>query len=91
MICVKDRLFVAGGEKNILAIYATSTDSWSHGVKLQLKHYFGAVLHQNNTIMVVGGEDQKKVESYDLDTGLWSVCDWEIPKPLIHLHGLMIN
>ena len=91
MTCVNGKLCVAGGVKNILAWYTPSTDTWAHGVKLQLRHYFGAVMHQNNTILVVGGEDQKKVESYDLDTGVWSVCNWEMPERLINLHGLMID
>ena len=86
----KDKFCVAGGSKNILAWYTPSTDTWVHGAKPLLTHRFGAVLHHHNTIMILGGEDQKKVESYDMDTGVWSVCDWEMPAPLMLLHGLML-
>ena len=90
MICVNDRLCVAGGRNNILAWYIISTDTWLHGPKLELQHHRAAVLHQKNTIVVIGGS-QKKVESYDLDTGVWSVGDWEMPKSIKDLHGLVIN
>ena len=91
IICVNERLYVAGGKNRILAWYGLYTDTWSHGVQPQFEHSFGAVVYQYNTILVIGGVDEKKVESYDLDTGVWSVCDWEMPKCIGDLHGLMIN
>ena len=91
MICVNDRLYVAGGEHEILAWYILSTDTWIHGAKPRLCHFYGAVFYQNNNIVVVGGADEWKVESFDLDTGVWSVCNWKMPRRLKDLRALMIN
>ena len=55
-IYAKDRLYVVGGKKKIIAWYIPSTDSWLHGAKHQHLHFYGAVMHQKNTILLVGGE-----------------------------------
>ena len=90
MTQVNDKLCLTGGER-ILAWYSPLTDAWSQAnVVLQFDHCFGAVLHHSNTIIVIGGSSHLKVESYDMDTGVWSICDWETPKQLYNAHGLKL-
>ena len=92
MIQVKDKLCVVGGYNNMHAWYTPSTDTWLlSATKPSFCHAHGALLYRQNTIFIIGGCDQKKVESYDLDTGVWSVCDWEMPKAVGFLHGLMLG
>ena len=92
MIQVNDHLCLAGGENKILAWYSPSADTWSlTNATPHLHHSWGAVLHQHKTIMILGGVMQKKVESYDIDTGVWSVCDWEMPEELQNIHGLKLH
>ena len=90
MIQVNDRLYLAGGYYNCsIAWYTPSTNTWrSNASPHQLQHHLGAMLHHDNTILFLGGWNQEKVESFDLDTGVWSVCDWEVPKQLEYLHCL---
>ena len=92
MIKVHDQLCVAGGNNKVHAWYTPLIDTWAHAAtKPLLQHFFGAMLYHNNIILILGGHNQRKVESYDMDTGVWSVSEWEIPKPLRHLHGLMFR
>ena len=91
MICVKDQFCVTAGSSGALAWYTPATDMWSVGTKFQLKHQRGAVVQHHNTILVLGGFEQEKVESYNIDSGVWSVCDWKIPKPLCNLHAFNLD
>ena len=92
MIQIGDQLMVLGGYENpVMAWYTPSTDTWALGSKPQLKHYFGAVLHHKSTIMLVGGHQQRKVESYDMNTGVWSICDWKMPLGFFNLHGFVYD
>ena len=90
MIQVNDQLCLAGGENKILAWYSPSTDAWSQAnAKPHLVHHWGAVLHQDNKIIILGGKE-KKNESFDMDTGVWSVLDWELPKFRYNIYGLKV-
>ena len=92
LIRVNDKLCFVGGYLNkILAWYTPVTDTWSKAADPLLQHQWGAALHQHNTIVILGGYEQKKVEVYNMDTGVWSVCDYEVPKPLLNLRGFKFD
>ena len=91
MIQVNDQLCLAGGKyEKILAWYSPLTDTWSQAnAKPQFAHQFGATLHQDNKIIILGGNEMKS-ETFDMDTEVWSVCDCEMPTSFYHLHGLKL-
>ena len=66
MIQVRDLLCVVGGY-NTHAFYTPSTDTWFlSAAKPTLRHAHGALVHLNNTLFVLGGHDQKKVDIADI-------------------------
>ena len=85
MIHVRDQLLITGGISGMLAWYTPATDTWARGAFSQFHHNRAAVIQHENTILVVGGQNQTKVESYNMDIGLWSECEWEMPKALVDL------
>ena len=92
MIQVSDKLcFVGGCSDKTLAWYTPFTNTWTRAANPKLKHAWGAALHQHNTIIILGGSGQERAESYDMDSGVWSICDWEMPKKLCKLHGLKLD
>ena len=91
MICIDDRLCVAGGDYKVHAWFTPSTDTWTMAAKPLFKHWYGAVLYQNKTIFLIGGHDLTQVESYSMETGVWSMCHWKMPKAIFDLKGLMLE
>ena len=86
-----DKLCVVGGFAKILAWYTPSTDTWVHGTNPQLSHIGGAVVLHQKSILILGGSYEKKVERYDMESGEWSMCDWELPITTQQLHALRLN
>ena len=86
LIQVDDRLCLVGGDNCTLAWYTPSTDSWSRGAELLLRHTFPATMHHEDTILILGGEHEVRVEAYDMNTGEWSICDRVMPMHLQDHH-----
>ena len=90
MISVKDRLLVTGGRENICAWYDPTTDAWTTGNPPTIQHYLGALVHHGQKVYLIGGENEDRVEEYDLDTESWSVCSYRLPQKLRNLHAVIV-
>ena len=92
MISVNGQLLICGGYCEVLVQYNPSTDTWTTlNTQLHaLQYYFGSLVHHDQKLYLIGGEDQDHVEEYDLGTKVWSVCDVKLPKELCNLHAFVI-
>ena len=90
MISVHGQLFICGGRHKVFAQYNPSTDTWTTGNAPTLEHYCGALVHHDQKLCLIGGENEDRVEEYDLDTKAWSVCDVILPKKLCNLYAFAV-
>ena len=88
MISVKNRLLVTGGRDNIFAWYDPSMDTWTTGNPPTIQHHLGALVHHNQKVYLIGGENEDRVEEYELDTESWSVCNFRLPQRLQNLYAI---
>ena len=89
MISVNGQLLICGGNK-AFGQYNPSTDTWTTGNAPTLPHSYGALVHHDQKVYLIGGGNEDHVEEYDLDTKAWSVCDVKLPKKLRNLHAFAI-
>ena len=88
-----DKIFAAGGDKNINYMYTPTTDSWCQltGPSLQERH--GALVHHQQILYLFPGSKRDKiltnVEEYDISADKWSLTKWKMPTPL-WLHGTFL-
>ena len=74
MISAHDQLFVTGGAYKVLAQYNPSTDIWTTLNTPTLDHRYGALVHHDQKLYLIGGHREDRVEEYDLGTKRWSMC-----------------
>ena len=90
MISVRGQLLICGGFVKSIALYNPSTDTWTTGSAPTLQHHMGALVHHDHKVYLIGGEDEDRVEEYDLDTKAWSMCGAKLPKRLKNLYAFAI-
>ena len=90
MISVNGQLLICGAYCEVLVRYNPPTDTWTTLNEQTLQYYFGALVHHDQKLYLIGGEDQDHVEEYDLRTKVWSVCDMKLPKELCNLHAFAV-
>ena len=91
MIAVQDMLLTAGSNNKIAAQYDPTTDTWTTLSSPTLRHFFGAMVAIEKKVYLIGGQHEDGIEEYNLDTGIWSVCDVRMPSKLRHLHALALD
>ena len=90
MISVNGQLLITGGYNKAFAQYNPSTDTWTTGNTPTLQHGYGALVHHDQKVYLIGGQNENSVEEYDLDTKAWSVCDVKLPKKMWNLYAFAI-
>ena len=90
MISVNGQLLICGGKDRVCVQYNPSFDTWTKLHEPTLEHYFGALVHHDKKVYLIGGHGEDCVEEYDLGTKAWSVCDAKLPKKLRNLHAFVI-
>ena len=90
MISVNDQLLISDGNNYAFAQYNLSTDTWTTGNAPTLKHNFGALVHHDQKVYLIGGAKEDRVEEYDLDKKTWSVCSMRLPEKSMNLHAFAI-
>ena len=81
------RLYVAGGFSKVCAFYRPLADTWCFMQPPLYKHNYGALVHFNNKLVLLGGNAHSgtdKVEEYNFGGGSWVVCNYKMPA---HLAG----
>ena len=91
MVAVKDQLIFAGGISKMCAQYDPETDLWSKLNPPALKHLYGALVELHHKLYLIGGQEEDRVEEYNLDTNMWSVCDTKVPDKLNNLHAFVVD
>ena len=92
MIAVNDNtLLVAGGNDRCFARYSPDTDTWVTGAAPSLRHFFGALVSRGQSVYLLGGFDEDRVEEYNLDSESWCECEWRVPTKLRYLHALDLD
>ena len=91
MIAVQNMLLTARLRYNSAAQYDPSTDVWTTLSSPTLSHAYGAMLGIGKNVYFIGGREEDRIEEYNLDTGIWSVCDARMPSTFEHLHALALD
>ena len=91
MVAVRGQIVVAGGKSMIAAQYDPKTDAWCTLNSPTLKHHFGALVGLDKKLYLIAGQNEDRIEEYNVDTKAWSVCDMRVPKQLYHLHALSLD
>ena len=88
-----DKLCVAGGLRQICALYSTATNTWTIGQKPSKEHHYGPLLAHDNTLLILGGRDRllgtDEIEELNLAAGSWSISNIKMPAGLF-LHQAMV-
>ena len=87
MIAVQGRLLVAGGSNKIFAQYDPTTDTWTTLNPPVIKHHLGALVLLDQKVYLIGGNEEDRVEEYDLNAKYWSICEFRLPQKLQNLHA----
>ena len=90
MTSVNGQLLICGSYGKTFAQYNPSTDIWATGNGPTLAHYFGALVHHDQKVYLIGGYQEDHVEEYDLNAKAWSVCDVKLPKKVENLYAFAI-
>ena len=90
MISVNGQLLVSGGNGKAFVQYNPSTDTWTTGNAPTLQHRYGALVHRDQKVYLIGGYSEDRAEEYDLNTKAWSICDAKFPKRLWNLYAFAI-
>ena len=85
MTSAHGRLYVAGGFSKVCAFYRPSTDTWCFVQPPLYEHSYGALVHFNNKLVLLGvnvdcGTDN--VEEYNFGGGSRVVCNYKMPAQL---------
>ena len=93
MISVNDQLFLVGGFQRICAWYTPSTDTWCMSHAPEQVHYNGALVHNDNTILLLGGWDCRCKDAgvECSENGTWSVSNIKMPQSLQCHHAFVLN
>ena len=91
MIAVQNMLLTARLRYNEAAQYDPSTDVWTILSSPTLSHAYGAMVGIGKNVYFIGGTDEDGIEEYNLDTGIWSVCDARMPSTFEHLYALALD
>ena len=91
MISAQDKLFVSGGKNKVCAQYDPKTDTWCSLNSPTLKHNFGALVTLDEKVCLIGGEEEDRIEEYDINSKTWAVCAGKVPKTLKHLQALVLD
>ena len=95
MAVADDKIFAAGGGRNINYMYTPSTDQWCRLTGPSLKDNDGSLVYYEQKLYVFCGcasdETLKDVEVYDIKTDKWFLSKWKLPKPLKGFHAFIID
>ena len=86
LVTTDDKIFAAGGNRNINYMYNPATDVWCRLTGPSLVERHGAlVCFQQKLYLFPGCKRTKKltdVEEYDISADRWSLCKWKMLKPM---------
>ena len=60
MILINGQLLISGSKHSVFAQYNPFTDTWTTGNVPTLQHYFGALVHHNQKLYLIGGEEDDR-------------------------------
>ena len=94
MASARGQLFVAGGKSMFCSWYRPETDTWCTGQCPKRYHSYGALVHHNNKLLLLGGyykEGTDEVEEYNIENDEWSLCSYRMPKKLCLHHAVVLS
>ena len=95
IIAVQDKILLAGGWYLVCAWYTPSTDTWckAGSVPGDRLHVDNALVLRDNKVLLLGGDDWSPPgdKEYDLETGTWSDCSFQLPYALFGHCAMMLN
>ena len=94
MTSAQGKLFVAGGHDMICAWYSPKTDTWCTGQQPLREHWYGALMHNNGKLFLLGGYYEggtDVIEEYDIDEDKWTVCDYTMPRRIFLHQAFMLD
>ena len=91
MVSTQDKVIVSAGICSVCAHYDPKTDTWCSLNSPTLEHNFGALVTLKQNVYLIGGEEEDRIEEYDIDSKTWAVYAGKVPKKLWNLHGLVFE
>ena len=83
-------LYVAGGEMMACWKYIISTDSWAKLSSPALMHAVGALIFNQNSLLLLGGYTQD-IEGYATKADKWAVAPYKLPERLAFHKAFMMD
>ena len=84
-------LYVAGGETLTASWqYNISTDSWLKLSSPAMKHYRGALIFHQNSLLLLGGQGDH-VEGYSTQADMWVMAPYKLPEHLGGHYAFMMD
>ena len=90
MASVNGKLCVAGG-KDACAWYDPNTETWCRNQKPMKEHYGGSLVYYNNTLLLMGGQDNIDIEEYNTEVGSWTMRKMKMPAACRGHHAMVLN
>ena len=84
------KLFATGVEMDSCWQYNISTDTWAKLASPALRHYCGALIYHNNSLLLLGGHTEK-VEGYAAEADKWVVAPFKLPMELFYHYAFMMD
>ena len=88
-----DKVFAAGGDRNINYMYTPTTNEWCRLTGPSLQERQGALLYFQQKLFLFPGCNRDKnlvdVDEYDISADKWSRAKWKMPVPMA-LYGAFL-
>ena len=82
--------YVAGDRMRACWQYNFSTDSWTKLSSPALKHYNGALIFHQNSLLLLGGQSDH-IEGYAIGKNIWAVAPYKLPQKLCYHYAFMMD
>ena len=91
----KDRMFAAGGFKNINYMYTPTTDQWCRLTSPSINDSYGSLVCYQQKLYLLAGckrdSELQNVEMYDIRSDRWSLAQWKLPAPMFLFHAFLVD
>ena len=84
------KLYAVGGKMMSCCQYNISTDSWVKLSSPALRHYDGALMFHQNSLLLLGGSTDN-IEGYAVEADIWAVAPYKLPEKLIFHYAFMMD
>ena len=81
-------LYAAGGDMMACWQYNISTDSWVKLSSPALRHYCGALIFHQNSLLLLSGQCDR-IEGYATEADIWAVAPYKLPEKLAGCYAFM--